>query len=78
MLADDAHYLVTVRNDTTGAVRNVITRQLSLDVPAEVLPNDGQAHTLVWQVSVVVLGADGLFYPVSGVVPAQSFTWTGY
>ncbi len=71
-------YLVTVRDDTTGATFAASTRQLSLDLPASYLPNDGQAHQFAWQVSVVRLGDDGLYYPLGGIVPEQRFTWLGW
>lgn len=77
-LAGDEHYLVTLRDDTTGATYSAITRQLSLDVPAEYLPQDGQAHSFVWQVSLVRAGEDGLFYPVGGIVLEQRFAWDGW
>lgn len=78
VLAADEHYLVTLLKPGTGLTFNGVTRQLSLDVPPEYLPNDGQAHDYVWQVSVVRWGDDGLFYPVGGVVPEQPFTWAGW
>lgn len=77
-LAADEQYLVTLRDDTTGAIFNGSTRRLSLDVPFEYLPQDGQAHLFAWQVSVVRPGADGLLYPQGGVVPEQRFTWSGW
>lgn len=78
ILADDEHYLVTVRNETTGAIFNATTRKLSFDIPAGFLVDEGQGLTLVWQVGVVRYGADGLFYPVGGLVPEQTFTWAGW
>lgn len=77
VLAEDEHYLVTVRNEDSGAIFNVATRQLSLDIPTGYLPNDGQTYTFVWQVGVVRFGEDGLFHPVGAIVPPQPFTWTG-
>ena len=77
VLADGEMYLITVRNETTGTVLNETTRQLSLDVPALYLPDDGQDQVMVWQVSVVRQDAEGLFVPVSWVVPEQRFTWHG-
>ncbi len=76
VLADDEYYLVSVRDETTGGVFNQSTRQLSLDVPPEHLPSDGQTHTLTWNVTVVRLGADGLYYPQGEAVPMQRFEWT--
>lgn len=78
VLGDKDSYLVVVRDETTGTLYSHSTRQLSLDLPAEYLPADGQSRTFAWQVSVVQLGSDGLFYPLGGVVAEQRFTWTGW
>ncbi len=77
VLAADKSYLVSVRDEASGVVYSQSTRQLSLDIPGGVLPTDGQTHTLVWDVTVVRLGPDGLFYPTSEAVPEQRFGWTG-
>jgi hypothetical protein len=76
VLADDEYYLITLHDETTGAAFNADTRQLSLDIPAAYLPADGQAHTFAWQVSVVRLGQDGLFYPLGSALPEQRFVWS--
>ncbi|MGQ9850567.1 MAG: LysM peptidoglycan-binding domain-containing protein [Aggregatilineaceae bacterium] len=78
LLQADETYLVTVRDETTGAAYAGSTRQLSLDLPVAYLPQDGQQHVFVWQVSVVRLGQDGLYYPVGALVPEQRFTWLGW
>jgi LysM repeat protein len=77
VLAEDEYYLVTLRDETTGATFNADTRQLSLDIPAAYLPADGQAHTFAWGVSVARLGNDGLFYPLGSALPEQRFAWSG-
>lgn len=78
VLNPDEQYLVQVRDETTGATFSAATQQLSYDLPSVYLPVDGQAHTFVWQVIVVRLGADGFFYPSGVSLPAQRFTWTGW
>ena len=78
MLPPEDTYLVTVRDETTGVVFAGTTRQLSLDLPMSYLPPDGQPHVFAWQVSVVRLGADGLYYPLGAVVAERRFTWTGW
>ncbi len=78
VLSDDEHYLVTVRDTDTGAIFNVATRKLSLDIPPDFLPNDGQTHTFEWQVGIVRLGSDGLFYPLGEVIQPRPFSWTGW
>jgi len=77
-LADDEHYLVLLRDEATGTVFSAATRQLSMDVPPDYLPSDGQTHAFAWQVVVVRLGTDGLFYPVGAALPEQRFVWEGW
>ena len=77
-LADDESYLVTVRDDTSGAVFSTTTRRLSVDVPQEYLPADGEARMFTWQVTVGRVAADGLFYPTGGTMPERHFTWRGW
>jgi hypothetical protein len=78
VLGDRDYYLVLLRDDTTGATFSASTRQLSLDIPTDYLPSDGQSHTFAWQVVVVQLGDDGLFYPQGTALPEQRFTWDGW
>jgi hypothetical protein len=78
MLTRDESYLVMVRDEDTGETFSASTRQLSYDLPAANLPSDGEAHMFAWQVVVVRLGSDGLFYPQGAAVPEQRFTWAGW
>ncbi|MBI5961383.1 MAG: LysM peptidoglycan-binding domain-containing protein, partial [Chloroflexi bacterium] len=78
MLAEDEYYLVLLRDEETGEVLSQSTRQLSLDLPADYLPADGSARTFAWQVNVVWLGSDGLYYPVGPAVAEQRFAWSGW
>ncbi len=78
-LAADEAYLVALRDENSGAVFAATTRQLSLDVPPDFLGAGAAPREFVWQVRVVRLGAaDGLLYPLGGVVPEQPFTWEGW
>jgi LysM repeat protein len=78
VLADDEHYLVLVTDDTTGTTFSAATRKLSLDMPRDYLPVDGQSHTFAWQIVVVRLGEDGFFYPIGEALPEVRFTWLGW
>jgi hypothetical protein len=77
-LSEGEYYLITLRDETTGATYTTHTRQLSLDVPVEYLPADGQARTFVWQVVVARLGDEGLFYPTGPAMPERQFLWRGW
>jgi hypothetical protein len=78
VLVDREYYLVMLRDDTTGTTFSASTRQLSLDIPTDYLPSDGQSHTFAWQVVVVRLGDDGLYYPQGTTLPEQRFVWEGW
>lgn len=78
LLAADEAYLVSVRDEVTGETFSAMTRQLSYDLPAAMLPADGAPRELVWQVSVVRQGENGLLYPAGAVQPEQAFTWQGW
>lgn len=75
-LATDERYRVTLRDEASSAVFQTDTRQLSVDIPAEYLPLDGQPHTFVWQVAVIRIGEGGVAYPLSTAMPERTFTWT--
>jgi len=77
-LADEETYLVTLRDDTAGEVFSTTTRRLSVDVPQDFLPLDGEARTFTWQVTVGRVGEDGLFYPTGGTMPERHFIWRGW
>ena len=77
-LAAQDVYLVFVQDQTTGATYTGQTDQLSLDLPLDYLPQDGQPHTFTWQVTVHHLGEDGQLYRTGAVVPERSFTWQGW
>jgi len=77
-LQEGEQYYVRVTDRTLGTSVELVTRQLSLDVPAVMLPNDGQAHTFSWDVQVVRL-VDGAHYlPISQVVSGREFVWEGW
>ncbi len=78
VLAADEYYMVLVIDETTGQQFSTTTRQLSYDIPLDYLPDNGQALTFAWQVTVGWIGEDGLFYPSGAATPQQRFTWLGW
>ncbi len=74
-LNNNEFYVVEVRDETTGAIFIESTRSTSMMLPSDFLVADGQAHSLVWNVSVQVLNEQGLFIPVGGRTPDYRFTW---
>lgn len=69
-------YLVMWTDLTTGQTWQGHTAINSYRLPAEVTPQDGQAHTINWQVGVAQEGTDGyvLLSPMSLI---YTFTWMG-
>lgn len=75
-LGERETYRVTVLNEAGELIFERDTRQLSVELPRDVLPDDGQSRTYAWQVSVLEIGEDGLAYPLGAAMPEQTFTWS--
>lgn len=77
-LAASEFYLVSVRDQATGQTFSATTRQLSYDLPAVALPEEGAPREFAWQVSVVRQEGDGPLFPAGAALPEQVFTWSGW
>lgn len=76
MLGAGEYYLVEIQDVTNGAKYNSVTRNTSTLLPAEMIPTDGQRHTINWTVSVARLNAEGTAYqPISGNPEIRTFQW---
>lgn len=76
MLGVEEYYLVEIQDVTNGAKYNSITRNTSALLPAEMIPTDGQRHTINWTVTVARLNAEGTAYqPISGSPEIRIFQW---
>jgi hypothetical protein len=78
ILAPNQRYMVLMSEATTSGPRNFqyFTDSTSLLIPAESLPNDGDSHTIYWQVGIVQIGADGAAVLISEKSAQAMFTWT--
>jgi hypothetical protein len=75
VLRQNEVYLIQVTDTTTGmSYLPQVTRETSYLLPAEMIPEDGQTHTIQWSVSVAVQNAQGSYHPVSGV-STRTFQW---
>ena len=75
LLQPDEFYVVSLTDQTTGALFNDSTRDTFLQVPLEYVPTDGQAHHIVWSVTVELRQPDGLLVPVGGQSIDAEFIW---
>ena len=58
-------YVVQVTDTTSGAERQFVTRDTSYRLPADLIPNNGETHTINWQVFVALRNGD-IYIPVGG------------
>jgi hypothetical protein len=75
LLQPDQLYVVTLSDQASGALFNEVTRDTFLQVPLEFVPTDGQAHSVVWSVTVEQRQADGLLVPIGGRSIEAQFIW---
>jgi len=76
VLRPDEAYLVQVVDNTSGTTWTATTRQTTLRLPEELVPNDGQSHLITWTISVAQTNTDNNSYNLVGVTgEARSFTW---
>lgn len=78
-LNDDEVYLVYIKDNTVegGSVNAFVTRSTALEVPAELIPQDGQPHTFEWWVTVGRQNAAGFYEDISGQPAVRQFQWRG-
>lgn len=78
VLAEDEVYIVYLRNITTGGDINAfITRSTAYELPAALIPQDGQSHEFQWWVTVGKANENGVYGDVSGQAEINTFTWQG-
>lgn len=75
VLQRDEVYLVQISDTTNGQVFNNITRSTSMQLPASMIPTDGQVHQINWTVAVAKPNADGVYQVISGSPQIRRFNW---
>jgi hypothetical protein len=69
-------YLVYVKNATAGGQINAFTtRSTTYQLPADLIPRDGQTNEFEWWVTVGRQNDDGLYEDISGLPDVQTFQW---
>ncbi len=75
ILQPDEQYLVMVTEPVSLHTWQFETQATSFRLPSEIQSNDGQPHTMNWQVMVVRKSADGAYLVVGQKSVIYSFTW---
>lgn len=74
-LKEDESYLVEIVDDTAGTNKIDVTRSNSYELPDDLVPTDGQTHTIRWRVWVGVPNQQGMYRPVGAQGDYRTFRW---
>lgn len=75
VLRPQEQYLIQVVDNTTGTTWTATTKQTTVQLPEELVPNDGQPHLITWTISVAQVNTDNTYSIVGVTGEARSFTW---
>ncbi len=76
ILQPDEYYLVQVKDASVQKDTQFETQTTSVRLPAEMIPADGQPHTINWRVGVVRKSGDGTYVQISTDMSLiYTFTW---
>lgn len=68
-------YLLEVEDRTTSTAQAFVTHNTRFTLPDNLVPTDGQTHTIAWRVQVANLNADGSYTPIGGEGDWRIFQW---
>ncbi len=74
VLDKDEYYLVRVIDTVNNETYLQVTKDTSMQLPASMIPEDGQAHVVDWEVQVAIQNENGDYNPITGSV-RHSFKW---
>ncbi len=75
VLKDGEVYLVEIQDETAGTQKVDISASTSYDLPEELVPTDGQTHTIHWRVSVAAPNAQGQYRYIGAQGDWRTFYW---
>ncbi|NWG15114.1 MAG: LysM peptidoglycan-binding domain-containing protein [Chloroflexi bacterium] len=75
VLRPDEFYLVEVSDETTEQVFRQVTKNTSIRLPEDMIPDDGQTHSIKWTVRVATPNEMGVYRPIGGVPEIRTFLW---
>jgi hypothetical protein len=68
-------YLIELADRTANAGNNFVTRNTSFTLPDDIIPTDGQIHSMDWRVSVAQQNQDGTYTTIGGLGRWRNFQW---
>jgi hypothetical protein len=74
VLAENEHYLVKVIDTVNNETYLQVTKDTSMQLPASMIPEDGQAHIITWEVQVATQNENGDYRPITDS-DRHSFQW---
>lgn len=75
ILRSNEAYIVQIEDVTAGTSRVDTTRNNSYELPADMIPSDGQTHTIRWRVTVGTPNESGQWRIISGDSGWRTFQW---
>ncbi len=75
ILQPEQFYVVQIEDTLTGETVTGVTRNTSFELPASMVPSDGQTHQMRWRVSIGVPNEQGAYRLISPDSPWNLFSW---
>ncbi len=75
VLKDQEVYLVEIQDETAGTQHIDIAHSTSYQLPDDLIPGDGQTHTIQWRVSVAAPNAQGQYRYIGAQGDWRRFSW---
>jgi LysM repeat protein len=75
VLRENEYYLLEVSDTTTKQVFRQVTKDTSWQLQENMIPGDGQPHTIEWTVRIAVPNEQGIYRPIGGAPEIRSFQW---
>ncbi|MGB7341508.1 MAG: LysM domain-containing protein [Phototrophicaceae bacterium] len=68
-------YLIDIEDRTAGTTTSYVTRNTRYTLPDSLIPTDGQAHTIAWQVRIARDNGDTTYSVIGGTGTWYTFQW---
>jgi hypothetical protein len=75
VLKDKEVYLVEIQDETAGTQHVDVSASTSYDLPQDMVPSDGQTHTVHWRVSVAAPNDQGQYRYIGAQGDWRTFHW---
>ncbi len=75
VLKDQEVYLIEIQDETAGTQHIDIAHSTSYQLPEDLIPSDGQTHSIQWRVSVAAPNAQGQYRYIGARGDWRRFSW---